>query len=542
MSESFDVIIIGGGINGTGVARDCALRGLKTLLIEKKDLSGGTTGASSGMVHGGLRYLLYDVKTTKTSSRDSGAIQKMAPFLHFRIPFLFLLKKGKGPPIEFMETFFEVYDRYAKLKNGKKHTRLDGEAIFKIEPGLSSVVTHAISFDEWGVDPYRLCVLNAKDAAQNGAKILLQAEVVGLLMENKEGQRRVTGVCVRDEGGKESAFSGKVILNLAGPWVPKIAKMAGLKIQLRPAKGVHLVFDRRISNMGFATETIDGRSVFLMPYQNTSILGTTDDDFYGDPDHLEVTHDEVAYLLEAVEQVFPDIRKYRVIGTYAGIRPTLYEWGKNEEDLSREHKIFDHEQENVPGCISMAGGKLATFRLMSQELTDLVCKKLRVRKKCETHRRPLPGAEKTISSEQMEAWSMQHEIAPYALWRLHARHGAGMERILRLVEQNPAYKRMICTAEPVLEAEIRYVIDQEWASSLDDLGRRTRLGWGNCQGTDCAWPAALILNELLGRDPQKETRIFLQKRWQSIMPHLQGESIAQEELKQSFIEALGVGA
>src|SRR3989338_2621694 len=154
--ELFDVIIIGGGVNGCGVARDCALRGLKTLLIEKKDLCGGTSGASSGMIHGGLRYLLYDVKTTRLSSKDSGFIQKIAPFLLFRIPLLYLIpdsKKEKGLRsellAELLETFFEVYDRYAKLKNGKPHTRLNRKEVAQLEPGLSPHIQGAITFDEW---------------------------------------------------------------------------------------------------------------------------------------------------------------------------------------------------------------------------------------------------------------------------------------------------------------------------------------------------------------------------------------------------------
>ncbi|HBQ21524.1 MAG: hypothetical protein A2Z91_02115 [Deltaproteobacteria bacterium GWA2_38_16] len=526
----YDVIIIGGGVNGCGVARDCALRGLKTLLIEKKDLSSGTTGASSGMIHGGLRYLLHDVKTTKTSSLDSGYIQKIAPFLLFRIPFLYLIHK-KGFHVELLETFFEVYDRYASLKNSKKHTRLSQQEVFQLEPGLSSSIQGALTFDEWGIDPYRLCILNAKDAKARGADLLLHTEVTDILVEEKI----VRGVEVQTSDGKRHHHLGKIILNLSGPWIPKLCKKVGVEVKLRPGKGIHLVFDRRISNVALATETIDKRSIFLLPYQNTSILGTTDDDFYGDPDCLDVTQDEVEYLLEAIERVFPSIRNERMIGTYAGIRPTLYEWGKTEDSLSREHKIFDHEGEGIKGFITMAGGKLASYRLMSEELTDLVCKKLGIKEKCTTHVRPLPGGEKTISHAEIIEMAKEGGISAYALSRIYYRHGLGLKTILEMMKENPLWKRVICASEPVLEAEIRYAISQEWAGSISDIGRRTRLGWGGCQGADCVWPAALILKDVLGKDPHFQMADFLQKRWKALAPFLQGESIAQEELKQRLL-------
>lgn len=533
MSVSFDVIIIGGGVNGTGTARDCALRGLKTLLIEKKDLSGGTSGASSGMIHGGLRYLLHDVKTTKKSCQDSGYIQKIAPFLLFRIPFLFLVKKDKGSNLELLETFFEIYDRYGKFKNAKPHTRLSQQDICMLEPGLSFEGNGAISFDEWGIDAYRLCILNAKDAQNHGAHILLHSEVTNFIFQN-DTQKKVIGVRVRTADGRREDYLGKIVLNTAGPWIPKLCEKVGLEVKLRPAKGIHIVFDRRISNVGLLTDTVDNRSIFLMPFENTSVIGTTDDDFYGNPDDIEVTQDEVEYLMEAIEKVFPSIRSHRVISTYAGIRPTLYEWGKSEDLLSRAHRIFDHEKEGVLGLITMAGGKLATYRLMSEELTDVVCEKLGIKKKCETHIKQLPGADNSFSSRELTVMAQEAGISAYALSRLYYRHGSQIKTILDIMKKNPNSKRTICASEPVLEAEIRYVIENEWAVSLDDIGRRTRLGWGGCQGSDCSWEASLLLHELLGKNPKEEMETFLQKRWKSLIPCLYGYSLAQEELKQHY--------
>src|SRR3989338_8527563 len=179
----YDVIVIGGGVNGTGLARDCALRGFKTLLVEKSDFGGGTTGASSCLIHGGARYLLYDVHTTKVACLDSGYIQKIAPHLLFRIPFLYLVFKGEKPHVDLLETFFEVYDRYSSLRNGKRHTRLSREEVLELEPGIVPHVSGAISFDEWAIDPYRLCVLNALSAKEASADIHNHEEVTSFIWD-----------------------------------------------------------------------------------------------------------------------------------------------------------------------------------------------------------------------------------------------------------------------------------------------------------------------------------------------------------------------
>ncbi len=327
----FDLIVIGGGVNGCGIARDAAMRGLKTVLIEKNDFGSGTTGASSQMIHGGARYLMNSLKTTRLSSIDSGYIQRIAPHLLFRIPFLFpvLQKPGQSDFVRkiylsLLETFFQAYDKYSAMKNGLPHTRLNRNEVLSLEPDLNETVLGAVTFDEWGIDSFRLCVGNALSAAEHACEILNHCEVTEFLQENGE----VTGVTVLDTLQRtRREIRGRLTVNAAGPWAPKVAEMAGCEVKLRPAKGVHVTFDRRICNYAILGKAIDGRSIFLMPYQNVTVMGTTDDDFFGDPDDIPILEDEVEYLMEGIARVFPRIREARRIRAWAGIRPTLFERG-----------------------------------------------------------------------------------------------------------------------------------------------------------------------------------------------------------------------
>lgn len=531
----FDLIVIGGGVNGCGIARDAAMRGFKVALIEKNDFGSGTTGASSQMIHGGARYLLSDVKTTRMSSIDSGYIQKIVPHLLFRIPFIFpvLPKPGKSEfarkvYLEALEAYFEAYDKFSALKNGKPHTRLSSEEAHALEPDLVDGLLGAITFDEWGIDSFRLCMGNVLSAVEHGCEAFNHTEVTEIFKESG----RVAGVRLRDTlTGDRRELRAKLVFNAGGPWVPRIAEMAGVEVKLRPAKGVHLVIDRRISNYALMATAIDGRSIFMMPYQNTTIVGTTDDDYFGDPDEIPILEDEIEYLLDGIEQVFPRIRQARVINAWAGVRPTLYYRGEYEDDLSREHAIYDHEtRDRVPGFLSIAGGKLASYRLMSQEAVDVVCHKLGRIAPCRTHQVPLPGGERNVDPEQL---AKEFRMPLFAVNRLVYRHGARAVRILEQVRERPAMGNLICQCEPVLECELRYAVRHEWARTLGDLRRRTRFSIGPCEGTRCFMMGAQILGEELGwsaKETFEQVKAFMAKSWKGRAPILDGVSLQQEEL------------
>ncbi|MFB6263545.1 MAG: FAD-dependent oxidoreductase, partial [Bradymonadaceae bacterium] len=396
----YDLIVVGGGINGCGIARDAAMRGLDVALFEKNDFGTGASWASSGFIHGGLRYLSDDPSVTRKSCYDSGHIQQIAPHLLFRVPFLFPVRGDSAfnrAMLEGAEIYFDTYDRYAPLKGGQPHTRLDPEEALELEPGLPDDVIGAVTTDEWGIDSGRLTFLNALDAHERGADVHNYTEVEEFLLDDGSDERRgaVRGVRVRDRtGGRTREVHGDLVFNATGAWAEDVARSAGAtNCRVRPGKGVHLVLAGRVTNYAIISEAIDGRQVFIAPHQNVTYLGTTDDDYWGDLDDIPVTRDEVEYILDGVRRVFPDVDDYRIIDTVVGCRPTLYDDGQYESDLSRDHRIFDHGDEGIDNFMSIAGGKLAAYRLMAEEAVDAVCDRLDVDAECRTHEVPLPGGE-----------------------------------------------------------------------------------------------------------------------------------------------------
>ncbi len=538
-----DVVVIGGGVNGTGVARDAAMRGLRVALFERNDLAFGASGNSSGMIHGGPRYLTYDPDVTHSSCEDSGYIQAIAPHLLFRIPFLFPVPKSKKRLFPFIDAFFEAYDRYQPLKRGKPHTRLSAEEMYALEPGLRRDLHGGVTFDEWGIDGARLCAANAIDAEERGARLYVGYTVDAIERDDKGAVRAVRW---RDRRGESTGrTTTAVVVNATGAWAPITASLGNLEAKsarVRPGKGIHVVFDRRLSNYAVASQTIDGREIFLEPWQNVSVIGTTDDDYYGDLDDVVATSEEVRYLVEGVARVFPAVRAGRIIGTYAGVRPTLYEYGKMEDALSREHEIVDHAEHGADGLYSMIGGKLASYRLFAQEMADVLARRFDLARPCATHRSPLPGGDAQLDEARLaEAIG----IDGIAARRLCYRHGSRAERIVERALRRPAEARTVCVCEPVIEAEVRHAVAHEHARSVADVSRRTRLGLGACGGMRCAARCGQIVAEELGAPPahgMRDALGFLMHQARTRVCALGPEQARQEALTIASVRAqMGIG-
>src|SRR6266487_1734154 len=293
--SAHDVIVVGGGVTGAGLARDLALRGVSVLLLEKGDWGAGTSGASSWMIHGGPRYLEFDWETTRLSCEDAGHIVRIARHMVHRCLFLLPVLPGHHLGIERLETAMEVYDRFQPLKESHPHVRLSGDEARQLEPGLSPEVVAAVTMEEWGVDPHRLAWANVLDATRSGARALNHARVDGLIRDGGA----VIGVRYEAPDGQRVEARARVVVNCAGPWATQVAAMAGAVVRLRPAKGIHVVYDRRLSNFAVSAEAVDGRELILVPHGGSTFLGTTDDDYYGDLDTVDVLQDEVEYLLQA---------------------------------------------------------------------------------------------------------------------------------------------------------------------------------------------------------------------------------------------------
>lgn len=539
------MIVIGAGVNGTGVARDAAMRGLKVALFERNDLAFGASGNSSGMIHGGPRYLSYDPAVTETSCRDSGHIQAIAPHLLFRIPFLMPVMRSARAKVmlTLMDAFFQAYDEYQPLKRGKPHARLTPDEMHALEPGLRGDLEGGISFDEWGIDGARLCTANLLDARERGAKVRLGTTVESI--ERREDTGAVVGVRFRDlRNGATGRMTASAIVNATGAWAPITAALGGLetkRARVRPGKGIHVAFDRRLTNYAIAATSIDNRQIFIEPWQNMSIIGTTDDDYYGDLDRVVATSEEVRYLVQGIARVFPSIRSARAIHTYAGVRPTLFAYGKLEDALSREHQVIDHAAHGAPGLYSMIGGKLASYRLFAEEMTDTLAKQFRLGVACATPRTALLGGDGIVDPF---ALASRLEIDAVAARRLVYRHGSRAERIEERIRDRPREASVTCACEPVLEAEVRYAVKEEMARSVDDVSRRTRLGLGACGGMRCAARCGQIVAEERGLPPRfgREMALrFLVRRARTRAVALGPEQARQEALAIAVARAeLGV--
>jgi glycerol-3-phosphate dehydrogenase len=522
--------VIGGGINGTGIARDLALRGIEVLLVERRELGSGTTWASSGMIHGGLRYLQKDPEVTEHSCIDSGAIQRIAPHLVFRIPFVMPVFRDDPVGPELVEIALEMYDRYVPLKNGRRHTRLTRAEALALEPALSDRIECAFTLDEWGVDAARLCMANALDAADRGATVLTHTEVVEIL---HDATGHVTGARLRDRiRGDEAIVEAELVMNAAGPWVPQVAALAGEALRLRPGKGIHLVFERRVSNVAIYAKGVDGRDMFTFPHEQNSMAGTTDDDYYGDLDRIDVTEDEVAYVLQAMERSIPGIHAHRVLHAIQGVRPTLFGFGAYEDELSRDYEVVDHGAAGgVRGLYSMTGGKLAAYRLMAEDATNRLAAALGVEAPCRTAELPLPGGE---APADLPALAARFDVGLTAVARLGFRHGALAERVLQAGDDaGRRGRRIVCACEPVLDAELRHVARHEGLRKLSDCTLRVRLGVGACQGAGCGAIAAGVLAEELGWDAARAVREVAElaaARWRAVSPVLSGAQVGAMEL------------
>lgn len=540
-----DLVVIGGGVNGTGVARDAAIRGLRVALFERNDLAFGASGNNSGMIHGGPRYMLNDPNVTATSCRDSGYIQQIAPHMLFRVPFLMPVENRRNAAVWFalIDAFFEAYDRYQPLKRGKKHAMLSASEMRELEPGLSGDMIGCISFDEWGIDGARLCTANAVDASERGAKMFVGCTVTAI--ERREDTGEVVAVAWRDRHtGKTGRIKTGTVVNATGAWAPITASLGDIapgRARVRPGKGIHVVYDRRLLNYAVAARTIDGRQIFVAPWQNMTIVGTTDDDFYGNLDEVRATSEEVRYLVQGVARVFPQIHTARAIGTYAGVRPTMHAYGPHEDALSREHEIIDHASHGAPGVYSMIGGKLASYRIFAEEMTDVLAARFGVASRSSTHEKPLPGGDTPVAAIEL-ASSMQ--IDPVAARRLVFRHGSRSLRIAERVKERPREASVVCACEPVIEAEVRHVVRTEWARSVADVSRRTRLGQGACGGMRCAARCGQIVAQELDLPPREglaQAMSFLARQAKTRAVALGPEQARQEALTLAAVRAeLGV--
>lgn len=362
---SVDILVIGGGITGAGVLLECARRGFSALLVERGP-TGATTAVSSGLVHGGLRYLPYDAPVTLECCRESGWIVSRYRALLRRQPFLWPLYEG-GHGLDTAEALLELYDELQPLKEGRAHVRLGPEEARALVPGLSaSRLRGALTFDEWAVDPRALVSALLDEARAAGAKVLRDSVRA---LEGPGG--RVSSALLRDGTRVEA----RCVINAAGPWAAEVAALAGAKVPLILRKGVHLVLPGYAGRWALLFRDETGRTVGLYPRAGEAWVGPTDDPYEGRPEDAAPSQEELSRLRRAVEGVLPGLPPSPLEGR-VGVRPIIA-GGPVGWLLSRDYRVLDHGPlDGVEGLVTVTGGKLVLFRKMAEEAVSAAARML----------------------------------------------------------------------------------------------------------------------------------------------------------------------
>jgi glycerol-3-phosphate dehydrogenase len=472
--DAFDVLIIGGGITGTAVARDAAMRGFHTALVERNDFGSGTSGRSSRLIHGGIRYLeYYQFRLVFEACSERRVMREIAPRLVRPLPFLYPLYHGQRPAPWKLRAGLTLYDALGLFRNVQGHRWLRPPEVQRREPLVAGRgLLGAARFYDAQVDDARLTLTTAQAAHLHGAVIANHARVVGLMRT----KGRIVGAHVVDEpSGREIEVQARVVVNAAGVWVDGVRELdehyGGP--MTRPTKGTHLVIPRaRLSSQHAVVfdSPQDGRHVFLIPWGDFALIGTTDTDYEGNLDNPAASSDDVAYMLTAIQHAFPgaQITHADIISTFAGLRPLIFAPGGTYA-LSREHEVV----ESRSGLITVAGGKLTTHRLMGKQLTDRIERQLaepfgiHARAECRT-REPLEGAQiARIQASGVDEAVSKHLVEAYgsdAMW------------VLAYAEENPELGERIVPKLPYLTAEPLYAVQHEMALTLCDvLIRRTHV-------------------------------------------------------------------
>ena len=517
-SDVFDVIVIGGGITGAGVARDCSRRGLNAVLLERYDISTGATGRNHGLLHSGARYAVTDRESAEECIKENMILKRIASHCIEETNGLFLTLPEDD--INYQAKFVEACNLA-----GIRADIIDPKEALLLEPSANPSIVGAVKVPDGSVDPFRLTASNMIDARDHGAKILTYHEVIGMLRE----QDRIIGVEVFDHKEKETKnIYGSIVVNAGGIWGQHISMLAGVTVKMLPAKGSLLIFGHRVNNVVLNRCRKPADSDILVPGDTISLIGTTSMNIpYDEIDNMTVTPQEVDILIREGEKLAPRLAQTRILRAYAGVRPLVASdndpTGRN---VSRGIVLLDHaERDGLQGYITITGGKLMTYRLMAEWATDLVCKTLNVSSPCTTAEERLPGSRENIEEINKKIVSLPATQRKAAVYR----HGDLAEK---LIDNTQLDNSLVCECEGVSVGEVKYALDELNVKSLVDLRRRTRIGMGTCQGELCACRASGVMRSterFCTKRAKDDLSSFLTERWKGIYPIAWGDTLRESE-------------
>ncbi|WCE30734.1 anaerobic glycerol-3-phosphate dehydrogenase subunit A [Vibrio sp. SCSIO 43137] len=521
-----DVVIIGGGATGTGIMRDCALRGINCILLEQGDIASGTTGRNHGLLHSGARYAVTDSHSAKECIKENRILKQIARNCVEDTSGLFITLPEDD--INFQQQFITSCS-----EAGIETEQLTTKEALRIEPNANPAMLGAVKVPDGTLDPFRLCASNVLDAKEHGARLFTHTRVISLIRSGDT----VLGVrCVNGQTGQSFEIYAREVINAAGIWGQNICEYADLSIKMFPAKGSLLILDYRINNLVINRCRKPSDADILVPGDTISLIGTTSEQIdYNQIDDLKIRPDEIDTLLEEGTKLAPVMANTRVLRAYAGVRPLIAVDGNSSgRNISRGIVLLDHaEKDGLNGLTTITGGKLMTYRLMAEQATDMVAKKLGNTEPCITASRPLPGSNQEPKQPKKNA-SIAKPVYESAVYR----HG---ERALSFLKDDAKSQSIICECEMVTAGEVEYAVKHLDVKNIEDLRRRTRLGMGPCQGELCTYRAAGLLNEFgdfSGNDCSQLLVDFMEERWKGTKPVLWGDALREAEFSYWIYEGL----
>ncbi|MBQ7517549.1 MAG: anaerobic glycerol-3-phosphate dehydrogenase subunit A [Bacteroidales bacterium] len=519
----YDVIIIGGGITGAGCARDCAMRGLRVLLLERADLTNGATGRNHGLLHSGARYAVTDSEAAAECIRENRTLRKVAAHCVEETEGLFITLPEDD--LAYQAKFIE-----SCRKAGINAEAIDPKEALRMEPAVNPALIGAVKVPDGAVDPFRLTIYNAYDARLHGAEIRTYHEVTAFL---KDDSGRVVGVKAHNHAdGTDLEFHAGITVIAGGIWGTVLAKKAGVNVGMFPAKGALLIFGHRVNNMVINRCRKPADADILVPGDTICLIGTTSTRIPIEAcDDIRVTPEEVDLLWNEGIKLAPALADTHILRAYGGVRPLVAaDNDPTGRSISRGIVCLDHEtRDGIPGLITITGGKLMTYRLMAEMATDMVCKKLGNTRPCETATTPLTGSDGSTPQADEHTRS--------SVKAARGRHGSHIQDI----PTGTTYETsLVCECEEVSVGEVKFGIEQLKAKNLVNLRRRTRLGMGTCQGEVCACRAAGLIAKAnnCAEGAKKDLASFLQERWKGMFPVTWGTTVREAQYTSMIYQGL----
>jgi len=526
--QKTQVVIIGGGVTGAGLLWDLSLRGIPAVLLEKKDLANGATGRCHGLLHSGGRYVVKDPEAAKECISENLILKKIAaPCVH-DTGGLFAQIKGDDPG------YVESWVAGCK-QIGIPTTELSRDEALALEPNLPSDIVKALTCPDAHIDVFQLTIANVEAAVARGGQYKTYCEVIAIEVENQ----KISAVRYRDlTTGEEESIACEIVINAAGGWAQQVAALAGVDVPVRCDRGALLIFNHCLTTRVVNRCRKPGDADILVPCGPVSILGTSSVTVPS-PENLTVPPEEIQHLLELGAELIPALSDARLMRIFTGARP-LYvpkaAAGAGGRDISRNFALLDHAtSDNVGGFISIVGGKLTTYRLMAKATADLICKKVGVSQPCTTDRVPLrEPADCEVLTEA------QQFLAAPAIEKAQRRLGRRLNEVVAAMRANPLMADIVCECELVSRAELEFVLGGSCtvpAVNIGDVGRRTRLGYGPCQGTFCGYKAMLAGYQNQFWSSGKATELlqsYLDERWKGQAWVPDGKQTEQLNLSQEL--------